>query len=361
MCSLWWPCGGNADWCLRSDVVTNSCLQGPPAVKYRGIFLNDERPDLTAWATDKFGTVAPSQDPPIPDGVPNLNHVFYSRLFELILRLKANYLWPAMWNNCFNEDDPENAGLADRYGVVMGTSHQEPMLRAKREWDRRYLQTLGRWNYTTEPEVVQAFWREGIRRNKAFESIVTIGMRGEGDQPLMPGPPEQVIKVLAEIVEVQREMIASEFDTNVTDVPQLWCLYKEVVAYYDAGLRVPDDVTLLWTDDNYGNLRRLPTAAERCRPGGAGIYYHLDYYGHPRSYQWVNTNPLPKIWDQMSLASDYGADRIWIANAGHLKGYELPIEYFLSLGWDSDRWNNTNTAEYVAQPKPIEICSLSPG
>lgn len=301
--------------------------QGPPAVKYRGIFLNDERPDLTSWATDKFGTVAPSQDPPIPQNVPNLDRVFYGRVFELILRLRANYLWPAMWNNAFNEDDPGNPGLADLYGVVMGTSHQEPMLRAKREWDRRYLETLGRWNYTNEPGVVQAFWREGIRRNKAFESIVTIGMRGEGDQPLMPGPPNKVVGVLADIVDVQRKMLTEEFAANITDIPQLWCLYKEVVSYYDAGLRVPDDVTLLWTDDNYGNIRRLPTEKERKRSGGAGIYYHFDYYGSPRSYQWVNTNPLPKIWDQMSLAKDYGADRIWIVNAGHLKGYEVPIEY----------------------------------
>lgn len=322
--------------------------QGPPSVKYRGIFLNDERPDLTSWVTDKFGTVRPSNgSTPIPSGVPNLNHVFYGRIFELILRLKANYLWPAMWNNCFNEDDPANPGLADHYGVVMGTSHQEPMLRAKREWDRRYRDTLGWWNYSKEPDAVQTFWREGIRRNKAFESIITIGMRGEGDQPLMSGPPDKVIKVLADIVGVQRSIISEEFDSNATEIPQLWCLYKEVVSYYDAGLRVPDDVTLLWTDDNYGNIRRLPTAQERRRPGGAGIYYHMDYYGHPRSYQWVNTNPLAKIWDQMSLARNYGADRIWIVNAGHLKGYEFPIDYFLSLGWDAGRWNNTNTAEYT--------------
>jgi len=351
---------GVSPWYWWSDVAVTQKVslfvkpgthvqQGPPAVKYRGIFLNDERPDLTTWAAEKFGTVVPRKaDPPIPDGVPNLNHVFYSRVFELLLRLKANYLWPAMWNNCFNEDDQQNPSLANRYGVVMGTSHQEPMLRAKREWDRRYLETLGRWNYTTEPAVVQAFWREGIARNKAYESIVTIGMRGEGDQPLMPGPPDKVIKVLADIVAVQRKMIAEEYGSNASEVPQLWCLYKEVVGYYQAGLRVPDDVTLLWTDDNYGNIRRLPTTEERRRSGGAGVYYHLDYYGHPRSYQWVNTNPLPKIWDQMSLAKGYGADRIWIANAGHLKGYEFPIEYFLSLGWDNvSRWNNTNTAEYT--------------
>lgn len=343
-------------WWADVPIVRKSALfvkpetrvqQGSPAVKYRGIFLNDERPDLTSWVTSKFGTVAPSQKPPIPDNVPNLNHVFYSRVFELILRLKANYLWPAMWNNCFNEDDPVNPALADHYGVIMGTSHQEPMLRAKREWDRRYQQTIGRWNYTKEPAVIQAFWREGIRRNMAFESIVTIGMRGEGDQPLMPGSPSAVGKVLAEIVDVQRNIIASELATNCSDVPQLWCLYKEVVSYYNSGLRVPDDVTLLWTDDNYGNLRRLPTAVERVRPGGAGIYYHLDYYGHPRSYMWINTNTIPKIWDQMSQAKLYGADRIWIANVGHLKGYELPIEYFLSLAWDFDRWNATNSDEFT--------------
>ncbi len=312
-------------------------MQGPPSVKYRGIFLNDEAPDLSGWVAEKFGTVPPGTNPPIPAGVANYDSEFYSRIFEVLLRLKGNYLWPAMWNNAFNEDDPKNPRLADEYGIVMGTSHQEPMLRAQKEWDRRYQRTLGSWNYYKHPDVLQDFWREGIRRNKNYESIITIGLRGANDTPMIPGGTvAQSMALLEEIVAVQRKMIAEEINPDVTKVPQLWCLYKEVQEYYNAGLRVPDDVTLLWADDNWGNVRRLPTEAERKRSGGAGIYYHFDYVGGPRNYKWINTNPIPKVWEQMSLAKDYGADRIWIVNVGHFKGLEFPIEYFLHLAWNTE-------------------------
>ena len=322
-------------------------VQGPPAVKYRGIFLNDEAPDLSNWIISKFGTVPPGTNPPIPPGAANYNHQFYTRLFELILRLKGNYLWPAMWNNAFNEDDPENPRLADEYGVVMGNSHQEPMLRAQKEWDRRYLKTIGTWNYAKNPDVLENFWREGIRRNRDYESIVTIGLRGADDTPMAPGGPEANMALLGKIVEVQRKIIAGEMNPDVAKVPQLWCLYKEVQDFFNAGMRVPDDVTLLWAEDNWGNVRRLPTAEERHRSGGAGIYYHFDYHGGPRSYQWLNTSPIAKIWDQMSLAKQYGADRIWIVNVGHFKGYEFPLEYFMDLAWDPDRWTNDNLDEFT--------------
>ncbi len=323
-------------------------LQGEPSVKYRGIFLNDESPDLSGWVAEKFGYVPTSTNPPIPPGVANYNSKFYARLFELILRVKGNYLWPAMWNNAFNEDDPDNAGLADEYGIVMGTSHQEPMLRAQKEWDRRYLKKLGAWNYYKHPEVLKDFWREGIRRNKNFESILTIGLRGANDTPMIPGGTvAQSMALLEEIVAVQRKMIAGEINPDVTRVPQLWCLYKEVQEYYKEGLRVPDDVTLLWADDNWGNIRRLPTEAERKRSGGAGIYYHFDYVGGPRNYKWINTNPIAKVWEQMTLAKEYGADRIWIVNVGHFKGLELPIEYFMDLGWNTKQWTNQNINEYT--------------
>ena len=322
-------------------------VQGPPAVKYRGIFLNDEAPDLSNWITNKFGLVPPSTNPPIPPDIANYNHQFYTRLFELILRLKGNYLWPAMWNNAFNEDDPENPRLADEYGVVMGTSHQEPMLRAQKEWDRRYLKTLGTWNYAKNPDILENFWREGIRRNKDYESIITIGLRGANDTPMAEGGPEANMALLGKIVGVQRKIIAGEMNPDVTKVPQLWCLYKEVQDFYNAGMRVPDDVTLLWAEDNWGNIRRLPTAEERNRSGGAGVYYHFDYHGGPRSYQWINTSPIAKIWDQMSLAKQYGADRIWIVNVGHFKGYEFPLEYFMHLAWDTNRWTNNNLDEFT--------------
>ena len=230
---------GVSPWYWWADVPTvhkdalfvkaGRTIQGPPAVKYRGIFLNDEAPDLSGWVTEKFGTVPRRTDPPIPAGVANYNSAFYTRIFEVLLRLKANYLWPAMWNNAFNEDDPNNPRLADEYGIVMGTSHQEPMLRAQKEWDRRYQRTLGSWNYYKDPNVLQAFWREGIRRNKNYESILTIGLRGANDTPMIPGGTvAQSMELLEKIVEVQRKMIAEEINRDVTKVPQLWCLYKEV-------------------------------------------------------------------------------------------------------------------------------------
>ncbi len=322
-------------------------VQGPPSVKYRGIFLNDEAPDLSNWVYSKFGTVPVSQNPPIPSGVANYNHLFYEKVFELILRLKGNYLWPAMWNNAFNEDDSLNPKLADEYGIVMGTSHQEPMLRAQKEWDRRYSMTIGPWNFAKYPDTVTNFWREGIRRNRNYESIVTIGLRGPNDTPMAPGGPEANMALLGKIVDVQRNILKEEMNPDVTKVPQLWCPYKEVLDFYNAGFRVPEDVTILWTDDNWGNIRRLPTSEERKRNGGAGVYYHFDYHGGPRNYEWINTNPISKIWDQMSLAKDYGADRIWIVNVGHLKGYELPMQYFLDLAWDTPKWTNSNIDEYT--------------
>jgi hypothetical protein len=322
-------------------------VHASPSVKYRGIFLNDEAPDLTNWVRANFGDVTPAANPLAPPGVANYGREFYTRLFEVMLRLRANYLWPAMWNNAFNEDDPENARLADEYGIVMGTSHQEPMLRAQKEWDWRYQQTIGTWNYAQHPDLLQQFWREGIRRNRHFESIITMGLRGANDTEMAPGGPEANRALLEQIVAVQRGILREEMDADLTRIPQVWCLYKEVQEFYEHGMRVPEDITLLWAEDNWGNLRRLPTAAERGRPGGAGIYYHFDYHGGPRSYQWLNTNPIPKIWEQMSMAKAYGADRIWIVNVGHFKGYEFPLEFFLSLAWDTGRWGPDDFSRFT--------------
>ncbi len=328
-------------------VLPGRHVLGPPSVKYRGIFLNDEWPSLTNWVRAKYGDVAPGEDPPVPPGVANYGHGFYERIFEVLLRLKANYLWPAMWNNAFNEDDPLNPELADEYGIVMGTSHQEPMLRAQKEWDRRFKDTLGSWNYARHPDVLERFWRDGIRRNRNKESIVTLGLRGADDTPMAPGGPKENMALLEKILDVQRKILAEEVNPDVGKIPQMWCLYKEVLGFYNAGMRVPDDVTLLWPDDNWGNNRRLPTAEERKRSGGAGIYYHFDYHGGPRSYQWLNTNPIAKIWEQMSLAKEYGADRIWIVNVGHFKGYEIPMEYLMTLAWNTSRWGADRINEYT--------------
>jgi hypothetical protein len=306
-------------------VKPGTYVQGPPAVKYRGIFLNDEAPALTGWVKEKFG---------------NYNHQFYEKVFELILRLKGNYLWPAMWSNAFNEDDPLNPKLADEYGIVMGTSHHEPMLRAQQEWKRH---GRGPWDYTTNGEALRAFWEEGIERNRAYESIITLGMRGDGDMPMSQSANTALLE---RIVADQRQILAKRLGPDVTKVPQLWALYKEVQEYYEKGMRVPDDVTLLWSDDNWGNVRRLPTPEERKRSGGAGIYYHFDYVGGPRSYKWLNVTPITKVWEQMSRAHDYGADRIWIVNVGDLKPMEFPIEFFLHLAWNPHRWTKDTLGEY---------------
>jgi hypothetical protein len=300
--------------------------EGEPAVRYRGIFLNDEAPALSGWAKKTYG---------------GLNHAFYETVFELLLRLKANYLWPAMWDNAFNEDDPANARLADEYGIVMGTSHHEPMLRAQQEWRRH---GTGPWDYTRNGDALRDFWREGVRRNKEFESIITLGMRGDGDMPMSR---EANTALLERIVADQRRILAAEVNPDVTKVPQDWALYKEVQEYYEKGMRVPGGVTLLWCDDNWGNIRRLPTAEERKRSGGAGIYYHFDYVGGPRNYKWIDTNPIPKVWEQMHLASEYGANRIWIVNVGDLKPMEFPIEFFLSLARDPARWPKDKLGEFT--------------
>ncbi len=304
-------------------------IETGPAVRYRGIFLNDEAPALTGWAKEKFG---------------GLNSAFYAKVFELLLRLRANYLWPAMWSNAFNEDDPANALLADDYGIAMGTSHHEPMIRAQQEWKHH---GTGAWNYSTNSDVLKKFWADGIRRNRNFESIVTIGMRGDGDEPMTKGGDMKAnIALLERIVADQRALLAS-INPDVTKVPQLWALYKEVADYYEHGMKVPDDITLLWCDDNWGNIRRLPTEKERARLGGAGVYYHFDYVGTPRSYKWLNTNPLPKIWEQMDLAFDYGADRIWIVNVGDLKPMEIPIEFFMRMAWDPKAMPKEKIADFT--------------
>ncbi len=316
-------------------IVPGRFASGEPAVKYRGIFLNDEAPALTGWTNARFG---------------DRNGAFYAKVFELLLRLRGNYLWPAMWGDAFNEDDPGNPRLADEYGVVMGTSHHEPMMRAQQEW-ARHKSAYGnaQWNYATNAEGLRAFWRDGIVRNKDYENLVTVGMRGDGDEPMIVGGDiAENAALLQAIMDDQRAILAAETGRPAAAIPQLWALYKEVQDYYDRGLRPPEDVTLLWCDDNWGNIRRLPsTAEERNRAGGSGVYYHFDYVGGPRSYKWLNTNPLPKIQEQMNLAWQTGADRIWIVNVGDLKPMEVPIEFFLRMAWDPAHWTAERCDDFL--------------
>lgn len=303
-----------------------AAVSDAPVVQYRGIFLNDEQPALTGWVQQRYG---------------GYNHQFYEKVFELLLRLRANYLWPAMWNSAFYDDDKLNGKLADEYGIVTGTSHHEPMMRAQQEWKR---QGKGPWDYTKNAGVLDDFWSKGLRNTRDYEKMITIGMRGDGDEPMSE---ESNVALLERIVRRQREAIAREINPDVTRVPQAWALYKEVQDYYEKGMRVPDDVMLLWCDDNWGNIRRLPTQEERKRAGGAGVYYHFDYVGGPRSYKWLNVTPIPKIWEQMHLAWQYQANRMWIVNVGDLKPMEVPIEFFLTYAWNPAAWPAERLPDYL--------------
>ena len=298
---------------------------GSPAVKYRGIFLNDESPSLTGWANEKFG---------------GLNHKFYEHVFELILRLKGNYLWPAMWSNMFYVDDTLNPKLADEYGIVIGTSHHEPMMRAWKEWDKY---GHGEWNYQTNDSVLREYWGQSIKRMDSYESIVTLGMRGNGDEAMSQ---TSNIGLLEKVISDQRDILANVTDKDLTTIPQVWALYKEVQEYYDKGMRVPDDVTLLLCDDNWGNLRKLPKLDTKPRKGGYGIYYHFDYVGGPRNYKWLNTVQIERVYEQMHLAIEYGANRIWIVNVGDLKPLEFPISFFMDYAWNPKEFNPKNLPDY---------------
>ncbi|MDD1750116.1 MAG: glycosyl hydrolase 115 family protein, partial [Methanothrix sp.] len=260
-----------------------------------------------------------------------------------ILRLKGNYLWPAMWNNAFHDDDPANPQLADEYGIVIGTSHHEPMMRAHAEWSRY---GTGPWNYTANEAVLKKFWEEGVRGLDAREVIVTLGMRGDGDMPMTA---ETDIALLKRIINDQRQIIAHVTGKDPAAIPQLWALYKEVQTYYDQGMQVPEDVTLLFSDDNWGNVRRLPKPTDPPRPGGYGIYYHFDYVGDPRNYKWLNTSPLPRAWEQLHLTYRHGVDRIWIVNVGDIKPMEFPMQFFMEYAWDPELWPAERLPEYTCR------------
>lgn len=321
----WWadvPVKKSAALYIKPGNFVNS----GPKVQYRGIFINDEAPALSGWVAENFG---------------DFNHKFYEHVFELILRLKGNYLWPAMWGRAFYDDDPQNPILADQYGVVIGTSHHEPLMRAHDEW-RRYGE--GDWNYDTNPENLQKFWRKGMERMGDNESLVTVGMRGDGDKPMTQGT---AIELLEKIVADQRDIIADVTGKPASETPQVWALYKEVQDYYDQGMRVPDDVTLLLADDNWGNIRKLPAPDAKPRKGGYGIYYHFDYVGGPRNYKWINTNQISRVWEQMHLAYEFGAKKLWIVNVGDIKPMEFPISFFLDYAWNPEKIKVNDLKDYT--------------
>ena len=294
-------------------------------VRYRGIFINDEDPALLGWAKARFG---------------GFNHRLYEHVFDLILRLRGNLLWPAMWGKSFYEDDPENARLANEMGVVIGTSHHEPLMRAHVDWEHH---GKGPWDYAQNADRLRAFWREGMERTQGDDRIVTdrharrrrqADDAGHGDSACSNGSSPTSAG-------------SSRRSTGrpAAETPQVWALYKEVQDYYDAGMRVPDDVTLLFSDDNWGNLRRLLPLGTR-RAGGYGIYYHFDYVGGPRNYKWIDTNQIERVWQQMRLADEYGADRLWIVNVGDIKPMEFPTSFFLDMAWNPNAMTLARMAAY---------------
>ena len=303
---------------------------GEPAVRYRGIFLNDEAPCLTSWVKNTYGTDYG-------------DHRFYQRVFELVLRLRGNMMWPAMWGWAFYADDPENEKTADEMGVVMSTSHHEPMARNHQEYARNR-KGWGPWNYQKNKENLQKFFREGIERMKGTEQIVTIGMRGDGDEAMSD---EADTRLMTNIINDQRKIIADVTGKKASETPQVWALYKEVLDYYDKGMKVPDDVTLLLCDDNWGNVRRVPNAQERKHKGGWGLYYHVDYVGAPRNSKMLNVTPVQNPWEQLTLAYENGIDRLWILNVGDLKPMEYPISQFMDMAWNPRKYDVNNITRHT--------------
>ena len=303
---------------------------GEPAVRYRGIFLNDEAPCLTSWVKNTYGTKYG-------------DHRFYQRVFELVLRLRGNMMWPAMWGWAFYADDAENEKTADEMGVVMSTSHHEPMARNHQEYARDR-KGWGPWNYQKNKANLQKFFREGIERMKGTEQIVTIGMRGDGDEAMSA---EADTKLMTQIINDQRKIIADVTGKKPSETPQVWALYKEVLDYYDKGMKVPDDVTLLLCDDNWGDVRRVPNAQERKHKGGWGLYYHVDYVGAPRNSKMLNVTPVQNPWEQLTLAYENGIDRLWILNVGDLKPMEYPISQFMDMAWNPHKYSVNNITRHT--------------
>ena len=312
-------------------IIKGTYTDGEPAVAFRGIFLNDEAPCLTSWVKNTFGTDYG-------------DHHFYEKVFELILRLKGNMMWPAMWGWAFYADDPENGKTADKMGIIMGTSHHEPMARNHQEY-ARHRRDWGAWNYATNQQKLDQFFREGIERMKGTEDIVTIGMRGDGDEAMSD---KADTKLMERIVSNQRKIIKEVTGKAPEKTTQVWALYKEVQDYYDAGFRVPDDVIMLVCDDNWGNIRRVPIdEKERAHKGGWGIYYHVDYVGAPRNTKWLNVTQTQQMFEQLSLAYDFGIQRMWILNVGDLKPMEYPITLFMDMAWNPKEYTQQTVTDHT--------------
>jgi len=346
---------GDAEPEKKSEMVVGKDIEAvskEPSVRYRGFFINDEWPCFGNWTMEHFG---------------GFNAKAYEHVFEFLLRMKGNYLWPAMWSASFPIDGPDglNEELADIYGVVMGYSHHEPCLRASEEWDKvRGPQTKygNEWNFYTNEEGLLNYWEDALKRSGKFDNLITIGMRGERDTSMLGenATVEENVNLLKDIIRKQRKLIKENVNEDLSKVPQLLALYKEVEAYFYGDEKIKglrdweelDGVICMLCEDNFGHLRTLPTADIRDRKGGFGMYYHFDYHGGPISYEWVDSTPFSKTWEQMSMAYEYGIKDAWIVNVGDLKFHEVPLTYFLALAYDYEKWgysNKNSYKEYVAQ------------
>ena len=326
-----------------------------PSVRFRGFFINDEWPAFGNWANHNFGGV---------------NAKMYEHVFELLLRLKGNYLWPAMWASRFSDDGPGllNAELADELGVVMGASHHEPCCRAGEEY--KHLRGPGSiygdaWNFRANEKGITKFWEDGLKRNGKYENVITVGMRGEADTAILGKNATLAdnINLLRDVLKTQNRLIRENVNPDVQKVPRMLALYKEVEPYFYGDKHTKglmgdpelEGVTLMLCDDNHGNLRTVPTEAMRSHKGGYGMYYHFDYHGWPYSYEWLNTNYLPKAREQRSAAYEFGIRDLWIVNVGDIFSNEYPLSYFLNLGYDYEKYNSdvkTYTDKWFASQLP---------
>ena len=355
---------GDVAPCIKEKIVISKNIETiskEPSIKYRGFFINDEWPCFGNWTNNRFG---------------GFNAEMYDHVFELLLRLKGNYLWPAMWSSSFALDGPGslNEELADIYGVVMGSSHHEPCLRASEELDKvRGLQSIygNDWNYYKNKTGLLKYWEDGLIRSGKYEKIITVGMRGERDSSMLGDNSslKDNINLLKDIIINQRELIKKYVNPEIENVPQVLALYKEVEEYFYGNEQTDglinwdelDNIICMLCEDNYGFMRTLPTEEMRRRKGGYGMYYHFDYHGGPISYEWMPSASFERTWDQMSMAYEYGIRDIWIVNAGDLKFNEIPLAYFMGLSYDFEKWGAVNSIElYTAMWLEKTFPSVNP-
>lgn len=338
---VWWADVHPAQ--MKKIFISGTYTSGEPSVKYRGIFINDEDWGLQPWAAAKMDTL-------IKDIGPNT----YAHVFELMLRLKANYIWPAM-HPCTKAFYyyKENPKVADDYAIVVGGSHCEPMLRNNVfEWAENFEQEYGKkpgdWRYDLNKDEMYRYWDDRVKESVKYESVYTVGMRGIHDGS-MPGPkdPDQKLKLLENVITDQRKIFKDDFKKEAAEIPQIFVPYKEVLGLYRRGMQLPDDITIIWPDDNHGYIRQLPNEQERKRVGRHGVYYHFSYWGTPQDYLWLCSTSPALISNEMTKAYNYGADRLWVFNVGDIKPAELELQFSMDMAWDIKKYPPAKALDYI--------------